>query len=229
MKSGVIRVALVAVAVLGVSTTSVGVAGASNDDSVKPVPRAPEVQRALENADYRADIGVLLRNGSFTSDPASSTTSSGQESETVEQFVSDAPTASAPRPATDGRLEPSSLEGSGCYYDQVVDYAHKSGGDVSTHGWWNDNGGSCPLYANVDVWLQAYYCDSWGCGFVTVAYDSKDKRARNIWNEKLNVRKACNATHNVSWRSQVDVDLIGQSDPGGRTTSPSQVIFCSPS
>ena len=70
-----------------------------------------------------------------------------------------------------------SISAGECRYDQRVDRAHRSGTDVSTHGWWVNLGGTCPAMANVDTYLQAYWCGSYGCRWVTVSSDSRDVRA----------------------------------------------------
>src|SRR5690606_12200462 len=82
----------------------------------------------------------------------------------------------APYPA--GEIEPATVSGmieaGGCRYQQANDRPHRSGGDVSIHGWWLRWSGQCPQKANVDAAIQAYWCDSIGCRFVAVDTGSGD-------------------------------------------------------
>jgi hypothetical protein len=61
-----------------------------------------------------------------------------------------------------------------CTYRQAIDNPHISGGDTSIHGWWRNIAGTCPALANVDVYLQAFWCDPFGCLWVTVAFGTGD-------------------------------------------------------
>ena len=47
--------------------------------------------------------------------------------------------------------------------------------EVSVHGWWKDrSGGACPEYADVEVWLQAHWCDIFfACRWITLANAEK--------------------------------------------------------
>ncbi|MEL6890180.1 MAG: hypothetical protein AAFP84_01185 [Actinomycetota bacterium] len=157
--------------------------------------------------------------------------------------------ATHPEAATTGRADAGSIESTtelnagllagtsdpitagSCTYTQNVDTPHRSGGDVSVHGSWRRVSGTCPRESNVDTYLQAWWCDSWfGCRWVTVASNSDDVRAGGGRGRRVTARKSCTPyTRDVSWRGLVDVDLIGQSDPGGRTESFIGTVRCAPS
>lgn len=116
-----------------------------------------------------------------------------------------------------------------CTYEQAVDDPHQSGGDVSVHGWWLKDSGTCPSTAKVTVWLQAYYCDPlYGCSWVTVGGPSDgDYPPGGGSGKRATARRACSASDPVGWRGQVDVDLDGVSDPSGYTYS-TKNLPCSP-
>jgi hypothetical protein len=90
-------------------------------------------------------------------------------------------------------------------------------------------GGTCPSLANVDVYLQAYWCDGWGCRWVTVASASRDVRAGGGAGNRVTARRTCKSTKSVGWRGAVDVDLIGIDDPPGYTYSVIKNLGCEPS
>ena len=58
-----------------------------------------------------------------------------------------------------------------CKWEGKADDPHLSNQDreASVHGWWIDKSkdGSCPSYAEIEVWLQVYACDldTWDCGW----------------------------------------------------------------
>jgi hypothetical protein len=116
-----------------------------------------------------------------------------------------------------------------CKYRQAIDDPHRSGGDTSIHGWWLKYSGTCPSKANVDVYLQAYWCDFLGCRWVTVASGSGDFYQGGGSGKWANARESCSSTARlVGWRGFVDVDLIGVSDPSGYTYSVIKNLYCSP-
>lgn len=117
-----------------------------------------------------------------------------------------------------------------CKYRQVIDDPHMSGREVSIHGSWKHVSGTCPDEANVDTYLQAYWCDWYtGCRWVTVAEDSDDVRAGTGRGTRVTARKACTISPTVGWRGYVDVDLIGVNDPRGYTYSRIMNLPCAPS
>lgn len=126
------------------------------------------------------------------------------------------------------RAESGVITAGSCSYKQAIDWPHVSGGDASVHGWWLYWSGSCPSKANVDVYLQAWWCDGWGCRWITVASGSGDYYAGGGAGRRANARKTCTASTTVGWRGFVDVDLIGVSDPPGYTYSDIRNLACRP-
>ena len=116
-----------------------------------------------------------------------------------------------------------------CTYRQAVDNPHLSSGTTSVHGWWETSTTSgCPAYSNVDTLLQAFYCNMWGCSYVTIASDSRDVLAGGGSGRRGNARNLCLNSSLISYRGAVDVDLINQNDPGGLTYSPEVGVNCYP-
>jgi len=125
-------------------------------------------------------------------------------------------------------VEPQARAGS-CEYDTRGDYPHRSGGDVSAHGWWETTTySSCPTHADVEVWIQGVWCDRWGCRWLTAAHDEKRIRPRNIYNERTTARRACVSNDVVGFRTVVDVDLVGVIDPPDRYVGPPRDVPCRP-
>src|SRR5438105_3991236 len=131
----------------------------------------------------------------------------------------------APYPGGDitPQAESGNITAGSCTYRQALDDPHISSSappTASVHGWWKKISGTCPSQANVDVYLQGYWCDIYGCRWITVASDSKDVYAGGGSGKWANARRTCSATNKlVGWRGYVDVDLIGVSDPAGYTYS----------
>lgn len=123
------------------------------------------------------------------------------------------------------------IKAGSCTYQQGVDNAHFSstGWAISSHGWWVKYAGTCPSKANVDIYLQAVWCDAWGCRWRTVDTDSKDVYAGGGSGKRATAREECGGSKTVGWRSFVDVDLIGQVDPSGYTYSTPRDLSCYPS
>jgi hypothetical protein len=118
-----------------------------------------------------------------------------------------------------------------CTYKQAIDDPHISSTApraASVHGWWLKVSGTCPSKANVDTYLQGYWCDIYGCRWITVASGSADVYAGGGSGNRVTARKTCSSTKTVGWRGFVDVDLIGVSDPAGYTYSTIQNLACSP-
>jgi hypothetical protein len=119
-----------------------------------------------------------------------------------------------------------------CTYQQGIDNAHISSTSpraASVHGYWLSISGTCPSKANVDTYLQAYYCDSWGCRWITVATSTGDVFAGGGAGRRVTARSTCKSTKTVGWRGVVDVDLIGVNDPSGMTASTIVNLSCEPS
>lgn len=102
----------------------------------------------------------------------------------------------------------------GCDYTTHSDNPHKSGNEVSVHGWWTKSpSSSCPRYAYVTVELEAYYCHSRsGCWWVPQAVNSDQVRAGGGRGRRVAARYSCVSNNLVGWRSIVDVDLVGEID-----------------
>lgn len=120
-----------------------------------------------------------------------------------------------------------------CKYRQVIDDPHMSGREISIHGSWKHVSGTCPDEANVDTYLQAYWCDRYQwytiCRWITVSSDSDDVRAGTGHGKRVTARRACTSSPDVGWRGYVDVDLIGIGDPKGYTYSRIIDFPCAPS
>jgi hypothetical protein len=152
--------------------------------------------------------------------------------------------AQAPAPSKSGHFAPypgravtplaesGDITAGSCTYRQAVDNAHISSTApraVSVHGWWIHRAGTCPSTANVDTYLQGYWCDQFGCRWITVGYDSGDVRAGGGSGNRITARHQCSsASKTVGFRGYVDVDLNGVSDPSGYTYSPPQNLTCVP-
>lgn len=136
----------------------------------------------------------------------------------------------APYPGGDvtPMAESGNITAGSCTYRQAIDDPHLSSGDTSVHGWWLNISGTCPSKANIDVYLQGYWCDSWGCRWITVASGSGDYYAGGGSGQRATARKTCSNTSTVGWRGFVDVDLIGVNDPAGYTYSTIRNLACSP-
>jgi len=119
-----------------------------------------------------------------------------------------------------------------CTYKQAIDDPHISStapAAASVHGWWLRVSGTCPSKANVDTYLQGYWCDIYGCRWITVASGSADVYAGGGSGNRVTARRTCSSTSKtVGWRGFVDVDLIGVSDPSGYTYSAIRNLACVP-
>lgn len=124
------------------------------------------------------------------------------------------------------------IQAGDCWYTQAVDNAHISSDPptaASSHGWWNRVYiSNCPVYANVDTYLEAWWCDGWGCRWITVASNTDDVREGGGSGNRVTARWSCSGTDLVGWRSFVDVDLIGVWDPPGYTYSDPVNLYCVP-
>jgi hypothetical protein len=119
-----------------------------------------------------------------------------------------------------------------CTYKQAIDDPHFSStppAAVSIHGSWLRVSGTCPSKANVDTYLQGYWCDIYGCRWITVDSASGDVYAGGGSGRRVTARRNCSSTSKtVGWRGFVDVDLIGVSDPSGYTYSAIKNLTCVP-
>ena len=115
-----------------------------------------------------------------------------------------------------------------CRYQQATDNPHSPATDTSVHGWWIHYSGTCPAKATVTEYLQAYWCDIYGCRFITVASGKADVYAGGGSGKRATARKACASYRTVGWRGFVDVNLDNWSDPSGYTYSAIENLLCSP-
>ena len=119
-----------------------------------------------------------------------------------------------------------------CVYRQAIDNPHISStapDAASVHGWWLVNGGECPSTATVSVALQGFWCDSFGCRWITVATGVGSHVAGGGGGNRTTARRPCSSTARlVGWRGLVDVDLDGVVDPPGLTPSTIVNLFCVP-
>ena len=114
-------------------------------------------------------------------------------------------------------VEEEALMWFGCDYTTEGDDPHKSGGDVSAHGWWENDDSDCPRYADVEVWLKAYVClydgdEKVRCEWETLDHDEKRLRQGGGRGKRTSVRHGCADSRQVSYMNIVDVDLVGMWD-----------------
>ncbi|HEU4792362.1 MAG TPA: hypothetical protein VFS96_01770 [Nitrolancea sp.] len=134
------------------------------------------------------------------------------------------PTAAVPAPASGSdivTLDNAAAQGT-CYFETWGDNVHVSSFEASGHGWWEN--GNCPAtLAVVTVQLQEYYSDgAWrnigSLGQATVYSGGGGNRATG--------RVDCFDGTTTSWRSVVDVDLVGIPDDPGKYITPYKDIAC---
>ena len=128
--------------------------------------------------------------------------------------------------------ESGNITAGSCTYRQAIDNPHISSTApraASIHGYWKRISGTCPSTANVDTYLQGYWCDRYGCRWITVASNSGNVTAGGGAGRRVTARRTCSSSaRSVGWRGFVDVDLNGVSDPAGYTYSTIVNLFCSP-
>lgn len=106
-----------------------------------------------------------------------------------------------------------------CTYKTVSDDIHWSSGStqLSVHGWWEVVSGStgCPSHAFVETMMQGVWCDFriGACWWKKVDKQEKRVRPGGGSNRRSNARTTCLNNDEVSFRSVIDVDLEGMSDP----------------
>lgn len=103
------------------------------------------------------------------------------------------------------------------FFDQFSDNAHRSGGDISVHGWWIKYSGPATL-AKVKTWLQVYISPF---GWIDVGYDEGTYPPGSGSGTRTSARITCANTGDLfQFRGKTDVDIIGYSDPSGYAYSP---------
>jgi hypothetical protein len=103
------------------------------------------------------------------------------------------------------------------------DYVHQSGNEVSAHGWWIQYSGPSGVQANVDVQLQIYVG---GWGWINIGPNFTS----NVYpgggsGQRTTARQPCPGG-GYTWRSVVDVDLIGYADSDEKLYTPGRYIDC---
>lgn len=115
---------------------------------------------------------------------------------------------------------------SGCVFETKGDNVHKSGGDASGHGWWISYGG-CGNSAVVTVQLQEYYCGGTVCWWQNFGTKGKATVASGGGaGNRATGRATCATSTLTGWRSEVDVDIVGISDPSDKLHTNPQNITC---
>ncbi|MFE3073584.1 hypothetical protein [Streptomyces sp. NPDC059247] len=103
----------------------------------------------------------------------------------------------------------------------AVHYSSTPPPTISAHGWWldRDSGGA---KAKVTVELQIQSGGSWR----TVATGSKTVKQGGGSARRANARKTCVGTRSTTWRSRVDVDIIGVADSPNKLETPGKTFNC---
>jgi hypothetical protein len=113
-------------------------------------------------------------------------------------------------------------DGAICRFRMEGDYVHISIGDASGHGWWVNI--DCEaMQAIVTVQLQQYINGSWqnaGSPGSKTVYSGGGSANRAVG------RAHCNTTTTTSWRSVIDVDVIGILDSPFKYYTPTQSLNC---
>lgn len=119
-----------------------------------------------------------------------------------------------------------------CTYRRANDNPHKTNlnRDASVHGWWVYVSGTCPIDANVDIYLQALWRNPNGTvTWLTVDSNSAQlKPGTGQSGRRVNARITCATQVNTLFRALTDVDLPGIIDPPGMQASPQVTLSCSP-
>ena len=112
-------------------------------------------------------------------------------------------------------------------YEPKGDYVHLSSyypRAISAHGWWINISGPATI-ANVDVTIQVWLGGSWG--WVNGPTNSGDVRSGGGSGNRVTARWPCtNSTSRFTFRSVIDVDIIGYSDPAEKLYTAPQTIAC---
>ncbi|MFD8547482.1 hypothetical protein [Streptomyces sp. NPDC059649] len=103
-----------------------------------------------------------------------------------------------------------------------VHFSHTVHGNINAHGWWKRLNGPAKK-AKVTVWLQVKNNGHWytlNKGVKTVySGGGSGKRASAAW-------KCTNLIAKYSFRSVIDVDIIGYPDDAHKKITDTQTLFC---
>lgn len=126
---------------------------------------------------------------------------------------------------TSGAVTPSAAEDV-CFFETAGDYVHVSSSafEASGHGWWV-NGDCETATAVVTVQLEEYYSDGSWRKVGTVG--KKTVRSGGGSSDRSTGRAGCTGSATVSWRSVIDVDLVGLADDPDKLTTPVRDLSCS--
>ena len=111
----------------------------------------------------------------------------------------------------------------GCVYETGGDDPHKSGGEVSAHGWWIKKSDKCPSRADVAVWLQTAWCNDFGCQWITISFNKDRIRPGRGRGRRVTARHECHSNEWTFYRNMVAVDIPGVIDPPNRVYKIEQV------
>ncbi|MYF23389.1 MAG: hypothetical protein F4209_11715 [Chloroflexi bacterium] len=118
---------------------------------------------------------------------------------------------------------------SGCFYTARAEYPHRSGRDVSAHGWWwVAPSTGCPDRARVSVWLQGHRCLEGNrvCWWQTVKFKRQHIGPKNLTNKRVTARRTCSTSVQTGYRNVVHVNPDGN-NVGSKTTYSIPVnVFC---
>jgi hypothetical protein len=176
-----------------------------------------------------AMLALIGMASSAQADPA--TTVTGVSAQTNVAAAADSGGHFAPYPGTSvtPQAESGVITAGTCRYRQAIDDPHgPTSGDASVHGWWLFVSGPCPSKATVTAYLQAYWCDIFGCSWITVDSSKADVYAGGGSGKRATARQPCASNATVGWRGYVDVDLDNWHDPSGYTYSSIKNLACSP-
>lgn len=112
-----------------------------------------------------------------------------------------------------------------CSFRTEGDYVHvsSSASEASGHGWWINR--TCnATTAVVTVQLQQYYSDGSGRHVGTVG--TATVRSGGGAGNRSTGRAYCNTRDNTSWRSGIDVNVVGIADTWEKLTTQSRTIAC---
>ena len=131
------------------------------------------------------------------------------------QQVETQETASTPKSGDGGGAEAMRL----CVYQTLADWPHRSGSEVSAHGYWKDlSDGDCPSRAWVTIWLYEWQCDDDDdCDWEQIDKDRKRVRSGGGHGKRATARENCSYGRAMTgFRATVDVDIPGVIDPPDR-------------
>jgi hypothetical protein len=113
---------------------------------------------------------------------------------------------------------------SSVYYTDV-DNPHRTGGDVSSHGWWGKISGSAK---RARIQMELYVADG-GWRLVATTPFGDSYRPGGGSGHRANVRYTCGTKHGpYLWQSYAEADVVGEADPVQWTSRGQIAVACSP-